>query len=740
MPRDSTHLRIRVALGIACAMIFGVRPAIAAASDNTTLEEVVVTAEKRTESLQNVPATVSVVGSDAINALHATQLTDIGAYVAGLQVDSAGAPGQTTLSLRGISPLSANATVASYIDETPIGSTGFHDRGGNYALDLLPYDVKQIEVLSGPQGTLYGANALGGLVKYELTTPNLQGSELRLGGDVFNVDHGSGAGGGFRAYVNTALAADELGLIASIAQERTPGFIDNSATHLRGQNADVQQSARLGLLWQISDAAKLNLNGLYAKVQADGVATVALDPVTMQPLTGDLTDNNLRANTYHNALYYLSATVNWHLPWADFVSASSWSKKTDEVVQDETYTYQALLPLVGGPSDGIVDFPLYLSSRRFTQELRLSSPAAERLEWLAGLYYDYEKGTNRQYLRSYDAKGASLAALGLDPLFVAALPTLYREYAGFANATLHATRRLKFGAGLRYARNLQDFSEIVEPGSPVLPAADVPGNSAEGVLTWSTRATFNFTADNMAYALVSTGYQAGGPNTSLPGVPPAVGSSRLTNYEVGFKNSFWERRAVVNLAVFQLNWRKIQVPGSLPSGITYVANGGTARSRGLQLESSVNPMAGLEFRGTAAYIDARLTQDAPTANGANGDRLPMVPQFAASLRADYQHAAFGSWIFHVGAGLRHVGKRYSVGLLSLDGIPTDAYDALDLDADLGEGGLTVRLFAKNVTDERAYLSAFSFADLSGANVVQNEGTVLQPRTVGLAVDYKFNLN
>ena len=739
MPCDSKRLCLYVTVGITSALAVGERSALAATSDSTTLEEIIVTAEKRTESLQNVPATVSVVGSEEINALHATELTDIGAYVAGLQVDSGGAPGQTTLSLRGISPLSANATVAEYIDDTPIGSTGFHDRGGTYALDLLPYDVKQIEVLSGPQGTLYGANALGGLVKYELTTPNLHGSEFRVGGTVLDVDHGSGVGGGFRAYANTALAADKLGLIASVAQERTPGFIDNSATHQRGQNGDVQQSARLGLLWQISDAAKLNINGLYAKVQADGVATVALDPVTMRPLAGDLTDNNLRANTYHNSLYYVSATLSWHLPWADFVSATSWSKKTDEVVQDSTYTYQSLLPLIGGPADGTVEFPLYISSRRFTQEFRLTSTSSEWLEWLAGLYYDYEKGSNQQILHSYTANGVSLANLGLDPLFVASLPTLYREYAGFANATLHATQRLKFSAGLRYARNLQDFSQIIEPGSPVLPPSDVPGNSAEGVLTWTTRATFNVTDDNMGYALVSTGYQAGGPNTSLPGVPPAVDSSRLTNYEVGLKNAFWGRRAIVNLAAFQLNWQKIQVPGTLPSGISYVANGGTARSRGLQLESSVTAMQGLEFRVTAAYIDAVLTQDAPTANGAKGDRLPLVPQFSASLRADYQHAAFGDWIYRVGAGLRHVGKRYSVGLLALDGIATDGYDALDLNADLSDSRLTVRVFAKNVTDKRAYLSAFSFPDLSGAVVVQNEGTVLQPRTVGVSVDYKFSL-
>jgi outer membrane receptor protein involved in Fe transport len=729
--------RGNIAFRIAGALVLTGQSAAALSADPLALEEVTVTAQKRSENLQDVPATVSVIGGEDLSAFHATQLADIGAYVPGLQVDSYGAPGQTILSIRGISPLSANATVGSYIDDTPIGSTGFHNRGGNYALDLLPYDVRQIEVLSGPQGTLYGANALGGLIKYDLTIPSVDKSDYRVGGSLFDVEHGSGTGSGLHAYLNTPLATDNVGLIASVGQERTPGFIDNSASGRKGQNSTLQQGARLGLLWKISDTATLHFNGLYAKAETDGVATVALDPVTMQPLAADLTDNNSRANTYDNTLRYFAATLNWSLPWADFVSASSWSKKSDTAIQDATYTYQALLPLLGGPSDGAVEFPIYLTAERFSQEFRLASSSTERLEWLAGLYYDYEKGTNVQYLRTYQANGTSLANLGIDPIFVGSLPTIYREYAGFANGTVHATDRLDFSAGVRYARNVQDFSQIIEAGSPILPPSNVPGESAEGVTTWVARTHFKFTNNSMGYALVSTGYQAGGPNTSLPDVPPAVESSQLTNYEVGFKNSLLDGRAIVNVAAFELRWKKIQVPGSLPSGISYVANGGTARSRGVQFDSSIRVTKGLEVRASASYIDAVLTEDAPTANGTDGDRLPLVPRFAGSLRVDYEHAAFADWNFRAGAGLRHVGKRFSVGLLALDGIETDGYDAVDLTSDLNNKNWTLRLYAKNVTDKRAYLTAFSFPDLSGASVVQNEGTVLQPRTVGLAVDYRF---
>jgi outer membrane receptor protein involved in Fe transport len=728
------HLRLYAAFGVASMLTLTGKSA--AAADSLALEEITVTAQKRTENLQDVPATVSVIGADALSELHATQLTDIGAYIPGLQVDSNGTPGQTILSIRGISPISANATVGSYIDDTPIGSTGFHDRGGSYALDLLPYDVRQIEVLSGPQGTLYGANALGGLIKYDLTTPSLTSSEFRVGGTVFGIDHSSGVGSGFRGYANTPLIPGTLGLIASVGQERTPGYIDNSATGRKDQNTDLERSARLGLLWQITDAASLKVNGLYANTEADGVATVALDPVTMKPLTGDLTDNNLRPNIYNNTLWYFAATLNWKLPFADFVSATSWSKKSDQFTQDATITYQSLLPLLGGPANGINDFPLYISAKRFSQELRLSSSTHEAVEWLAGLYYDYEKGTNTQFVRAFDADGQSLANLGIDPLFAAALPTIYREYSAFANATWHATSRLDFGGGVRYARNVQGFSQIVEPGSPLLPASDVPGKSAEGVTTWLGRANFKFSDDVMGYGLVSTGYQAGGPNTSLPGVPPAVASSKLTNYEVGLKSTLLDGRAILNLSAFDLEWKKIQVPGSLPSGITYIANGGGARSRGVQLESTIKVAQGLELRANGSYTDAKLTADAPTAYGFKGDRLPLVPQVAGSLRLDYVHPAVADWNFHAGAGLRYSGRRYSVGLTALDGIPTAAYSALDANTDISNSHWTFRIFAKNLTDKRAYLTAFSFPDLNGT-VVQNEGTVLQPRTIGLAVDYEF---
>ena len=188
-------------------------------------------------------------GGPEITEFHVTQLTDIGAYVPGLQVDSAARPDRPS-SASEASPPGSNATVATYIDDTPIGSSSFHDRGASYGLDLLPYDVQRIEVLEGPQGTLYGANALGGLIKYVLTQPSLTKTDIRFGGDVEGISGSDSAGGGARAMINTPLVEDKLGFLASYAFENTPGYIDNTQTGQKDQNGVVQESGRLALLWQ----------------------------------------------------------------------------------------------------------------------------------------------------------------------------------------------------------------------------------------------------------------------------------------------------------------------------------------------------------------------------------------------------------------------------------------------------------------------------------------------------------
>src|SRR6266576_155953 len=141
-------------------------PSPTVAPATATVERVVVTAEKREQNIQEVPSSISVINDVELDNLHANSLTDYAPYIPGFQVNSAGSPGQTIISLRGLADITSGATVATYIDETPMGSSGIYQRADINELDLLPYDIRRVEVLRGPQGTLYGANSIGGLIKY----------------------------------------------------------------------------------------------------------------------------------------------------------------------------------------------------------------------------------------------------------------------------------------------------------------------------------------------------------------------------------------------------------------------------------------------------------------------------------------------------------------------------------------------------------------------------------------------
>lgn len=705
----------------------------AAAADGTAVEEVVVTAQKKSENVQNVPQTVNVVGATQLQDFHVNQLTDIGAYVPGLQIDSSGTPGQTTISIRGVAPISSGTTVGTYIDETPIGSSSYHERTQSYALDILPYDVERLEVLQGPQGTLYGANSLGGLLKYVLVQPSLTTTSLRAGGELTGVKGAGSVGGGLRAMVNTPLVQDKLGFIASYGYANTPGYIDNARTGEKDQNGVRQESGRLALRWAAADNLTVRLGALFQSVNADGNATMALDPVTLKPLYGDLKDANYLPNIFRSRLQYYSGDINWDLGWASLVSATSYSSQRTHSIQDATVTFQPIYGLFGYP-DGLSAFDLDLGNRKFTQEVRLQSAPGHKLEWLAGGFYDHETSTNHQIETATMPDGTPIA--GLNPAFEGLLPITYNEYAFFGDLTYHFTDRFDVMGGVRYAHNSQDFRQTILPG-PLLPPSDVPGHSSEGVWTYSVSPRFHVTDDIMTYVRVASGYQPGGPNTALPGVPPAVKSDTLTSYEVGLKSMFWDRRVTLNLAAYDLEWKDIQVVGSLPGGITYTTNGGTARSRGFQADGTIRPIQGLTVQGTLAYTDAKLTEDVPSVGGMAGDRLPYVPKWSGSLRADYAWPLMGEWEGHAGAGLRMVGDRFSLGPFAISQYKTPAYSALDLNLGVSNDRWNLSVFAKNVTDKRAYLTAGAIQDgLSGA-IPLVEGAILQPRTIGVSLDVKM---
>ena len=700
------------------------------------LEEVIVTAQKRSEDVQSVPMSVSVVNQAVLDNLHATQIADYAGYVPGLQFQTNGTPAQATISLRGVSPLGSGATVSTYIDDTPLGSSSLY--GGSVGsagtvLDLLPFDFDNFEVLRGPQGTLYGASALGGLIKYVSKAPDLNQSSVLVGADAFSLDHAGnlGAGGHFR--VSLPLIPGQLGMSASFAREDAPGYIDNSVTGAKNENSYRQQAMRVALLWEPIDALSVSLSAIKQDIHSDGDAYVAVNPATSSPFGGRYQNNNYMPQPFIQELNYFTGTVNWDLGWADLKSASSYSRTTSGETQDSTLVYGDFIPLLGGPAQGASAFVSHLSLYKTTEELRLTSKSGDRIEWLVGGFYTRENSINSQTVTAQELDGTPIA--GLNPLAVAGLPSTYQEYAAFGDFTYKFNSSFDATAGLRWAHNSQTFTQITS-GAVEAPS-DVPGTSSEGVVTYSVSPRWHITNDTMAYVRVASGYQPGGPNLALPGVPPTVGSSTLTNYELGVKTFLDQRRLVVDLSAFYIDWKKIQV--SATNGVnSFIVNGGTASSEGFELATQYMPIEGLRFGLNAAYTDAKLTEDIASIGGVSGDELPYSPRWSGSFTADDVFARWGTdWTARAGAGLRFDGARESTVNHSPLAVPIKAYEAVDLNADVSNDHWTFRLFVKNLTNKYVFVTESALTNAATGTIDQITGVPLQPREIGVGFDVKY---
>ena len=287
---------------------------------------------------------------------------------------------------------------------------------------------------------------------------------------------------------------------------------------------------------------------------------------------------------------------------------------------------------------------------------------------------------------------------------------------------------------MRWAHNSQDFEQI--SAGAILPTTTTPGSSSEDVVTYSLTPRFHFGEDSMAYLRVASGYQPGGPNVVLADVPPSVDASKLTNYELGVKSTFDEHRWLVNVAVFDIEWDNIQVSAS--NGVaSYLANGGKARSKGLEFETLWSPLTGLRLGFNAAYTDSELTEDVPSIGGVAGDALPGIPKWSGSGTADYSFPVGQGWTGRVGGGIRYVGSRDSDIAHSPYALSLKSYGAADLNADISNDRWTVRLYVKNLTDRRVYTNESAIVNAADGSIAQVRGVPLTPRTVGVGFDVNF---
>ena len=743
----------------------------AAASDATDLDRVIVTANKRQENIREVATAITRIGEQQLENINATQMADYASYVPGLQLQSSGTPGQVQVSMRGIAAMSPGSTVGTYVDETPVGSNSLYQQATLYQLDLLPYDIESIEVLRGPQGTLYGAGAMGGLIKYTMRKPDLQQREFRIGGGMASPEDGETAYS-YRFGMNLPVVEDAFAIRASFAKNQVPAYVDNLVDGRRDINSGEQTSARVSMRWE-GDTSSVQFAAMRQEVDSDNNATIALDPQTRRPVAG-LSNYVHVDGIFRKEVEHYSLTFEKDLGFADFISATSYADTGTFNRGDVTLSYGEY-PLAFAAADPRLEAgSAYLDNRldltQFTQEFRLQSKSGQPFEWLLGVFRSDEDGDNYQYVALNQLDGSPLPApwdgiIGvLGELYI---PSTYEETAVFANASYRFTDRFKVGAGVRFSRNDQEFQQNVV-GGVLIPIGVDNNTSKEDVFTWSITPQFQVTPDSMVYAKASTGYQPGGPNIVAVGLPSAVDSSMLTSYELGWKTAFQQRRLLLDVVAYQIDWEDIQV-ASMVNGVSGLVNGGQATSRGIEASLQWRPLDGLTLGLNGAYNDASLDEDFPAIvvpldpdlpggvleinTGLGGDRMPYVPDLTWSATVDYYLALRNGWSAGFGGGYRWVGDRTNgtterqviaiaeprtvLDTTITEPLTIDSYGAFDLYASLSKGQWTLRGYVKNATDKRAYST---MTDITGAltGVTHHfAATPIQPRIFGLEFDYRF---
>jgi outer membrane receptor protein involved in Fe transport len=703
------------------------------------LTAVVVTANKRAEKLQDVPMAVSAVTDEDLKREGAVSFADYATQVPGLNIIST-SQGQTQLVLRGITSGSgqANAAVSTYINDAPYGSSTVYAGGGLLTPDIDPADLERIEVLRGPQGTLYGANSLGGLVKFVTARPDASHAFGYVSAGYSSV---SGGGSGFsqRAMFNVPLIANTLALRVNAYSRKDPGYIDNIATGASHVNEDTVRGGRAEVLWTPVDKVSVSLSALAQNLGSDGLANtgVDVDPATLRPLYGYQKQVRAAGTGLFKIRYRLyDATVNADFGSAKLVSSSSYSTQKVNTNQDVTAAYGPLLnPLFGVDNGGYaIANPITLG--KFTQDVRLQSPEDQALEWRVGAFYTREHTTNNQRVLGFDA--ATGAPLDLPPLGrIDVGPGIFKEWAAYADVTWHVTSQLSILVGGRYSKDRTTFTQT---GSGLL-VGDVgfTTRSTDSPATFLFNPSFKFTDDAMAYLRVASGFRPGGANVGVPpglGAPVSFGPDKLTSYELGFKATVLDRRMSFDADVFYIDWSHIQLT-STSGGFSFLGNGGKAKSQGVEASWKFTPARGLVVSANASYTDATLTADTPPGlYGYDGDRLPWVPKWNATVGVDYDFPLGSGWSSTLGGTYNYVGSRRT-DFLPVPGprLTAPSYHGIDVHAAAYYGEWTVQAYAKNLTNQRGITSLTSETiDPQGSPFA---ASYVPPRTVGVNVIYDF---
>ena len=697
------------------------------------LEEVVVTATRRSESIQNVAGQVSALTSSALDQINARDFNDFAAFVPGLSYSSTG-PSTNLLVIRGITTGSQlSSATGLYVDDIPIGASTSNGVGYQ-SLNINLFDLNRVEVLNGPQGTLYGATSLGGTIKYVTNAPDPSSFGLEAGAQVSSTEHGH-IDHAYTGMLNIPI--EGVGAIrADGYQVYDSGYAKDPVYGRDNQGWARSEGGRLSVLLQPMDDLDIRLNASTQHIPSESADVAFRDPVTRQPVYGtyDQAYPTFQPSDYSLTLY--SGTIDYTTPWAKFSSITGYQINNGTSYTDDSLIYDAALR-------GTDPWSLYVNTttKKFTEEVRVASQNTTWFDWLVGAFLGNEK--TDEVVDLFDNANPGGTFFGISP-FTSFLPSTYREYAAYADGTIHFTRQFELGLGVRYSRQKQAYDETVSgllaTGSATVLTPPI-AKSDQSVTTYLINPKFHITDEVMVYARAASGFRPGGPNFVLsPGLGnPTFNPDRLWSYELGEKSTFLDKRATLNFDIYDILWKDIQVTVN-NGGVNQLENAGVARVTGAELQFNYRVLSALTLGGSAAYTNARLTSTAPVIGVDEvGVRLPLSPRFNFALLGTYNFDIVNDYTGALTVTDRWIGERNAGFDTAISPqYRLASYNITDLNLEVNAPhGLQYGIFLRNVFDRAGEVSASVLAnEYNPAAPVPVYLT--QPRTIGLSVNYKLH--
>ncbi len=658
------------------------------------IQEIIVTAQKREERALDVPLSISAFTNNSMREQGAAQLADFLQTAPGVGIVD-GETGVQSIQIRGINSVFGDSPVGYYLDELPFSFIG------NAAVpDVRTFDVERVEVLRGPQGTLYGDGSIGGTIRVLTADPNLKNLQGDIDLMAMSTEDGADSYAA-KGMLNIPIKEDRAALRLVASHEDFGGWIDDITNGVKDENDRSIDNYRAKL--RLAPTEKLDLVFSAWHTETDSLNSTS-------SLENRTSPNSRLVNEVSYDLY--SLTARYDFGWARLVSATSWMD----------FTLKNLGSFGG--------FPLITDQSQAvrSEELRLTSANDEGFRWTGGLFYRKVERPLKAQVFTFvldqfsDSKSYAVFGEGTWPLF---------------------DKKLDLTVGLRYFKDDRVRDDPVDAATLALIRTLNPSFSGRVDSSFDTvnprlNLAWHLRDDWMLYTNVAKGLRTGQvqPVVSLitatligRTIPIGIDEETLWSYEVGAKGTFAGGRAALEAAAYYNDWKNLQLNAVLDavSQLSALINGGTARTVGAELSLTLQPVDDLSLRLTASHIDAEYTESKPGINIRKGDRVTSVPENTASLSATYRWPLTNSLKGFAYGIAQYTSDR--VDLLN-NAIPSDDYTVVDMRLGVEGKAWGIYLFGDNLTDENGAIDVSFLTALGTA-------PRLRPRSYGVNTSFSF---